>query len=75
VLLKKQTVVHPVKLVATQNEIEFIWSFEKITEILPYSVCRSLVPPRTLWCLLRCEDFDKALRKIVEFITGVNMAM
>jgi hypothetical protein len=52
VLAQDLAVVHPVKLVATKNEIVIDLTFEKVVEVLPDSVRCSLIPidPPGLCC-------------------------
>src|ERR1700722_15434427 len=74
-LLQKQPVIHPIKLAAAEDEIEFVGAFEEIAEILTHRVCRALVPARGFRRLLSRENLDKILRKIIKFIAGIDMAM
>ena len=75
VLMQQRPEIHPVKLIAAQDEKIIERLLEKITHVLPHRVGCSLVPLRSGRRLLRGQNIDKAARKIVELIARLNMAM
>jgi hypothetical protein len=73
VLAHDLAIVHPVKLVAAQNDIVIDRTFEEIPKVLPDGVGCSLIPLRSLGRLLRRKNFDETRSKIVELEAGVYM--
>ena len=72
-LAQNLAVVHPVKLVAAQNDIVIDRTLEEIPKVLSDGVGRSLVPMRALGRLLRRENLDETWREIVELVARVDM--
>ncbi len=75
VLMEQCAKIHPVKLIAAENEVVIERALEEIAHVLPHGVRRSLIPLRTFRSLLRRQDVDKAARKIIELVAGLNMSM
>ena len=60
--------IHPVQLVAAQDEQVIEIVVEKVHEILAHGVGGAFIPGRVGERLLRGEDFHEAAGKLVEFI-------
>src|SRR5256885_9179319 len=75
VLMQNFSKIHPVKLVAAQDEVIIVWPLEEEAHVLPYRVGRSLIPLRAGVRLLRSENVHKAARKIIELVTGLDVPM
>jgi hypothetical protein len=73
--MQERAKIHPIKLVAAQNQIKLEWSLEEVTHVLPNGIGSALVPLRTFGRLLRRQNIDEAAGKIVELITRLNVAM
>src|SRR5437588_9851 len=73
--MQKRTKIHPVELIAAQNEIELKRALEEVAHVLPNGVGCALIPLRTLRCLLGGQNIDEAAGKIIEFIAGLDVAM
>src|SRR5262245_28183806 len=67
--------IHPVKLVAAQDQIIIERTLEEITHVLTDGVGSSLIPLRASGSLLCGKDVHKAAREIVELVTVLNMSM
>ncbi len=74
-LAKQGTKIHSVKLIATENDVMVVRSFEEVTHVLPHGVGRPLIPLGAFRRLLRGEDVDEAARKIIELVARLDMAM
>src|SRR6516225_5430067 len=66
-------VVHPVKLVAAQDEKIFVGTIQEVAQILAYSVGCALVPAGVLRGLLGGEYLNEAPAEMVELVTGVDV--
>ena len=75
VLMQQRAKIHPVKLVATQDQEIIERAFEEIPHVLAHRVGRSLIPLRTFRRLLRRQDVDETAREIVELVASLNMSM
>ena len=75
VLMQQRAKIHPVKLVAAQDQVVIVRPLEEVAHVLPHRVGRSLIPLRALRRLLRGENVDEAARKIVELVARLNVAM
>ena len=75
VLAEHLAVVHPVELVAAQDDIIIIRVLQEVSHVLPHGIGGSLVPHRPLRRLLRGENFDKARSEVVELIAGINVSV
>jgi hypothetical protein len=75
VLLKEVQIIHPVELVTAQNDVVIKWPFEEIPEVLANGIRGSLVPSCTLRGLLGCQDLDEVGRKIIKFVTSVDVTV
>ena len=53
VLMQQYPKLHPIKLVAAEDEIVIERLLEKVTHVLPDGVGRALIPLRSGWRLLR----------------------
>src|SRR5437762_10207564 len=73
--MQERAKIHPVKLVAAENQIKLEWSLEEVTHVLPHGVGGSLVPLRPFGRLLRRQNIDKAPGEIVELVARLNVAM
>src|SRR5438105_10520817 len=73
--MQERAKIHPIKLVATENQIKLVRSLEEVAHILPDRVGGSLIPLRTFGRLLGGKNIDEAARKIVELIARLNVAM
>ena len=73
--MQERAKIHPIKLVAAQNQIKLEGSLEEVTHVLPDGVGGALVPLRTFGRLLGRQNIDEAPRKIVEFVARLNVAM
>ena len=67
--------IHPVKLIAAQDEVIIERPLEEVAHVLPDGVGRALIPLRAFRRLLRREDIDEAAREIVELVARLDMAM
>src|SRR6516225_2284874 len=72
-LLQQVQVIHPVKLVAAQDEEIIVRTIQEVAQILAHRVRRALVPPGVLQGLLCGEYLNKAFAEVVELVTGVNV--
>ena len=75
VLAQNLAEVHPIELVAAENDIVIDRTFEEVAKVLSNGVSRSLIPVRSRWRLLRRQDLDETWREIVEFKGGVDMSV
>ena len=75
VLMQQRAEIHPVKLVAAEDDIIIKWPLQEIAHVLPDCVGRALIPLRVFRRLLRGQDIDKAAREIVELVTRLDVAM
>ena len=75
VLAQDVPVVHPIELVAAQNDVVIDRTLEEVAQVLPDRVGSSLIPMRSLGSLLRRQDLDEARREIVELVARVDMAV
>src|SRR5205823_5050490 len=75
VLMQERAKIHPVKLVAAENQIKLERSLEEVTHVLPHGVGGSLVPLRPFGRLLGRQDIDETPGKIVELVARLNVAM
>src|SRR6266480_1898398 len=73
--MQERAKIHPVKLVAAENQIKLERSLEEVAHVLPYGIGRALVPLRTFGRLLRRQNIDEAAGKIVELVARLNVAM
>src|SRR5437764_439627 len=71
--MQERAKIHPIKLVAAQNQIKLERSLEEVTHVLPHGVGSALVPLRTFGRLLGRQNIDEAAGKIVELVTRLNM--
>ena len=74
-LMQQRAKIHPVKLIAAENEIVIERALEEVAHVLAHRIRSSLIPLRTFRRLLRRQNVDKAARKIVELVAGLNMSM
>src|SRR6266581_2609190 len=74
-LMQQRAKIRPVKLIAAENEIVIERALEEVAHVLAHRIRRSLIPLRTFRRLLRGQNVDKAARKIVELVAGLNMSM
>ncbi|KAG0505276.1 MAG: hypothetical protein Udaeo_13910 [Candidatus Udaeobacter sp.] len=75
VLMQQRSKVHPVELVAAQDQVIIVWVLKEVAHVLPYRVGGSLVPLRAFGRLLRGENIHKAARKIIELVARLNVPM
>ena len=75
VLVKQDAKIHPVKLVAAQDQIIGERAFEEVAHVLPDGIGRALIPVRTLGCLLRGQNLDEAAGEIVELVARSDVSM
>ena len=75
VLMQQRAKIHPVKLIAAQDEVVIVGLLQEIAHVLPHGVGCSLIPLRAFGRLLRGEDIDKAAREIVELVARLDVAM
>ena len=73
--MQKGAKIHPVKLVATENQIKFDRLLQEIAQVLAHRVRRPLIPLRPFRSLLGRQNVHKTARKMVEFVARLNMAM
>ena len=74
-LVEQRAKIHPVKLIAAQDDVIIERPLQEVAHILADRIGRALIPLRTLRCLLRREDVHKAARKIVELVARLDMAV
>src|SRR5256885_2685872 len=74
-LMQQRAKIHPVKLIAAENEVVIERALQEVAHVLAHRIRGSLIPLRTLRCLLRRQDVDKTARKIVELVARLNMSM
>src|SRR5579872_3638918 len=74
-LLQDFPEIHAVELVARQDHDVFVIVLQKIPQVLPDGISRSLVPTRPTRRLLGGEDLHKAARESIKRVTLVNVAM
>ena len=67
--------IHPIQLVAAQDEQVIEIVVEKVDEIFAHGVGGAFIPRRVGERLLRREDFHEAAGKLVEFIRPRNVAV
>ena len=67
--------IHPVKLIAAEDEVIIERPLQEVAHVLPHRVRRALIPLRAFRRLLRGQDVDEAARKIVELVARLDMAM
>jgi len=73
--MQERSKIHPVELVAAENQIKLKRMLEEVAHILPHSIGGSLIPLRTFRRLLSGKNIDKATGKIVEFVARLNVTM
>src|SRR5204862_8086170 len=73
--MQERAKIHPVKLVAAQNQIKLERSLKEVTHVLPHGIGGALVPLRTFGRLLGRQNIDEAAGKIVELVARLNVAM
>ena len=73
VLLEHPPVIHPVELVAAEDDEVIKRPVQKIREVLPHRVRRALVPARITRRLLRREDLHEAARELVELVSRADV--
>src|SRR6516162_1188288 len=73
--LQQVCVIHPVELIAAQDEVIFIRAIQKVAEILAHRVCRALVPAGVLRCLLGGKNLNEAISKAVKFVAARDVAV
>ena len=74
-LMQQSAKIHPVKLIAAQDEIIIERALEEVAHVLPHSVGCSLIPLRAGRRLLSGKNIHEAAREIVELIARLNMSM
>ena len=67
--------IHPIQLVAAEDEQVIEIVIEEVREIFPHGVGGTFIPRRVGERLPRREDFHEAARKEVEFIRARNVAV
>jgi len=75
VLMEERPKIHPVELVAAQDEEIIVRLLEKVAQVLANRVGRALIPLCAFGSLLSGENIDEAARKIVEFVARLDVAM
>ena len=75
VLVQERPEIHPVELVAAQDEEIIVRLLEKVAQVLADGVGRALIPLRAFRGLLRGEDVDEAARKVIKLVARLDMAM
>ena len=75
VLADHLAIIHPVKLVAAQDDEIFAAVLEKISQVLPHCIGCALIPPCPLGSLLGGENLNEAGSEVVEFVALVDMAV
>ena len=74
-LVQQSAEIHPIELIAAQDQVIIIRTLEEVAHVLADGVSRALIPLRACRCLLRSENVDKTAREIVELIARLNVAM
>ena len=67
--------IHPIKLIAAQNQHVFKIVVEKMEQVFPHGVGCALVPRGVAQRLFRSEDFHKTAREMIEFVGLRDMPM
>src|SRR5205085_10294658 len=65
-LMQQCAKIHPIKLIAAENEIVIERVFEEVAHVLADGIGGALIPLRTFRSLLRGQNVDEAAREIVE---------
>jgi hypothetical protein len=73
VLSHNTAIVHPVQLVAAQNEQVIEMMVQKMNEIFSHGISGALVPGRVRKRLLRGQYFHEAAGKMIEFVRLRNV--
>jgi len=68
-------IVHPVKLIAREDQHVLDVGLLKIADVLPDGVGRALIPIAAVERLLGGEDFDEPAAVSVERVRAADMAM
>ena len=74
-LMEQSAEIHPVKLIAAENDVVIERPLQEVAHVLAHRVRRSLIPLRAFRGLLGRQDVDEAARKIIEFVTRLDVAM
>src|SRR3984893_4307837 len=75
VLVQQRAKIHPVQLIAAQNQIIIERALEEVAHVLPDGVGRALIPLRARRRLLRRKNIDETAREIVELVARLDMSM
>ncbi len=75
VLVQQRAKIHPVQLIAAQNQIIIERALEEVAHVLPDRVGRALIPLRARRRLLRRKNIDETAREIVELVARLDMSM
>jgi hypothetical protein len=75
VLVQQCAEIHPVKLIAAEDEIVVERALEEVAHVLPHRVRCALIPIGVLGRLLRGQNVDKAAREVVELVARLDVAM
>src|SRR5205823_8547337 len=75
VLMKQRPKIHPVKLIATQDEVIVERPLEKVPHVLADGVSGTLIPLRAFGSLLGRENVHETAREIVELIARLDVPM
>jgi hypothetical protein len=73
VLLEHLTKIHPIELIAAENDEVLVRILQEIAQVLPNRVSRTLVPVRVRGRLLSGKDLDEAPREIVELVARIDV--
>ena len=68
-------IIHPVKLVAAQDDEIFAAVLEKVSQVLPHGIGCALIPPCAFGSLLGGENLDEAGGEVVKLVALVDVAV
>ena len=68
-------VIHPIQVIAREDEIEVGFVLRDVSHRLPDGVGRSLIPVRVVRCLLGGKDLDEPAGEPVQLVGVVDVAI
>jgi len=75
VLVQERPEIHPVELVAAQNEEIIVGLLEKVAQVLANGVGRALIPLRTFRVCCAARMSTKLREKLSNLLARLDMAM
>src|SRR6187549_3800015 len=72
-LLEHFSEIHPIELIATEDDVILVGDGEEVGEVLPDGVGGALIPALIRGRLLRREQLDEAPGKLVKLVSGLNV--